>query len=287
MTPISANLFYHRRSIRLPGYDYSEAGSYFVTLVAHQRERLFGQVVDGEVVLSEEGKIVQEVWSMLPVRFPLVETDCHVIMPDHFHAIITIKPSPADELEVDERKERQESRGSPDSHVSAGVWAIHELPIRGSTKRELPIQGELSSGLPIRGSTKRELPIRGESSSGLPIRESTKRELSIRGSTKRELPARGESSRGESSSGVPLKGTADVDRETIRKTRRLMLLPKVIGYFKMNAAKRINILHQTPGAPVWLRNYYEHIIRNEEDYERIWDYIDFNPQKWKDKDKKR
>ena len=277
MTPISANLFYHRRSIRLPGYDYSEAGSYFVTLVAHQRERLFGQVVAGEVVLSEEGKIVREVWNMLPVRFPLVETDCHVIMPDHFHAIITIKPSPADELEVDEKKERQESRGSLDSHVSAGVWAIHELPIRGSTKRELPIQGELSSGLPIRGLTKRELPSQGESSSGLPIR----------GSTKRELPIRGESSSGVPSSGVPLLGTADVDRETMRKTRRLMLLPKVIGYFKMNCAKRINILHQTPGAPVWLRNYYEHIIRNEEDYERIWDYIDFNPQKWKDKDKKR
>ncbi|MBI5840645.1 MAG: hypothetical protein HZB19_11140 [Chloroflexi bacterium] len=47
---------HHRRSIRLPGYDYSQAGAYFVTIVAYQRECLFGEIVDGEMVLNHAGK---------------------------------------------------------------------------------------------------------------------------------------------------------------------------------------------------------------------------------------
>ena len=51
--------------------------------------------------------------------------------------------------------------------------------------------------------------------------------------------------------------------------RQKMLLPKVVGYFKMNTAKQINqILNQT-GQPFWQRNYYEHIIRNEKELKRI------------------
>jgi len=45
--------------------------------------------------------------------------------------------------------------------------------------------------------------------------------------------------------------------------RRRMLLPKVIGYFKMNASKVINELRGTPGGLVWQRNYYEHIVRGD------------------------
>jgi len=67
-----------------------------------------------------------------------------------------------------------------------------------------------------------------------------------------------------------------------QKQRRKMLLPKVIGYFKMNSAKRINQLRNLPGVPVWQKNYYEYIIRDEADYYRIFDYIMNNPLKWLD-----
>ena len=60
--------------------------------------------------------------------------------------------------------------------------------------------------------------------------------------------------------------------------------PKSIGAFvagfKSAATKRINQIRQTPGVPVWQRNYYEHVIRNESDYRRIAEYIDQNPQRW-------
>jgi REP element-mobilizing transposase RayT len=59
-----------------------------------------------------------------------------------------------------------------------------------------------------------------------------------------------------------------------------MLLPKIIGYFKMNSAKKINTLRATSGTPVWQRNYYEHVIRNEIELEEIREYIENNRAKW-------
>ena len=53
---------HHRRSIRLKEYDYSQAGVYFVTIVAWQRECLFGEIVDGEMMLNNVGKIIQKWW---------------------------------------------------------------------------------------------------------------------------------------------------------------------------------------------------------------------------------
>lgn len=49
---------HHRRSIRLRGYDYSQVGAYFVTVCMHNRECLFGQIVDGEMLLNELGECV-------------------------------------------------------------------------------------------------------------------------------------------------------------------------------------------------------------------------------------
>ncbi len=66
----------------------------------------------------------------------------------------------------------------------------------------------------------------------------------------------------------------------LRWKRRQMLLPKIIGRFKMNAAKGINRIRQTPGATVWQRNYHEHIIRNDESLNRIREYIVNNPSQW-------
>jgi hypothetical protein len=72
------------------------------------------------------------------------------------------------------------------------------------------------------------------------------------------------------------------DSETIRKQRRIMTIPKIIGYYRMNVAKRINDLRGTPGVPVWQRNYFEHIIRNKQSLFRIRHYIKNNPEKLMD-----
>lgn len=44
---------HNRRSIRLPGYDYTKPGAYFITIITHNRQCLFGDIVNGEMVLNE------------------------------------------------------------------------------------------------------------------------------------------------------------------------------------------------------------------------------------------
>ncbi len=68
----------------------------------------------------------------------------------------------------------------------------------------------------------------------------------------------------------------------LRVERSRMLLPQVVGFFKMNSAKRINLLRGTPGVPVWQRGYYEHVVRSEAELERIRQYIQDNPLGWVD-----
>jgi putative transposase len=160
---------HHRRSIRLRGYDYSQAGAYFITICTHERIRLFGDIMNGEMRLNDAGRVVQMIWDELPNHYSGVETDAFVVMPNHIHGIILITET---------------------------VGAIHESPLQ--SPRE----------------------------------------------------------------------------------RRQMLLPKIIGRFKMNTAKRINEMRHTPGAPLWQRNYYEHIIRDEESLNRIREYIANNPTQW-------
>ncbi|MDO8519330.1 MAG: transposase [Deltaproteobacteria bacterium] len=62
--------------------------------------------------------------------------------------------------------------------------------------------------------------------------------------------------------------------------RRQMTLPMAMGFLKMNTSKHINNWRKTPGLPVWQRNYYEHIIRDERDLVKIREYIANNPLKW-------
>ena len=92
---------HHRRSIRLKGYDYRQAGGYFVTMVTQGRDMLFGEVVNGEMILNDAGEMIVRWWLELPNKFPNVNVDIFVVMPNHFHGIIFI---------MDERFRRRRGR---------------------------------------------------------------------------------------------------------------------------------------------------------------------------------
>ena len=81
---------HHRHSIRLRGYDYSRVGAYYVTIVAQDRECLFGEIIDKGMYLSKSGEIVLKWWNEIPIHFPNVETGAFVIMPNHTHGNIFI-----------------------------------------------------------------------------------------------------------------------------------------------------------------------------------------------------
>ena len=208
---------HHRRSIRLQDYDYSSEGAYFVTICARHRECLFGEIVNGEIVLNEYGKIAEQCWNDMPNHYHNIVLDAYIVMPNHFHGIIFITDN------VD------------------NVRAIHELPqheLHELPQHELPQHELLQHELPLHES---------------PLHESLQHELPLRKS--------------------PIQSPLQ---------RRKMLLPKIIGRFKMNVAKQINQIRNTLGIPVWQRNYYEHIIRNEESLNNIRNYIVNNPSKWYD-----
>jgi REP element-mobilizing transposase RayT len=191
-----------RRSIRLPGYDYSQPGAYFVTINTQHGICLFGEVVDGEMVLSQFGEMVHEEWARTVELRPYVRLDGFIVMPNHVHGIIWI---------VDD-----------DSGDTAGH------PIVGATR---------ASPLPEIHHPPGPEPTTHPS----PLPETN--------------PPRG-----------PKPGS----------------LGAIVGSFKSAVTKRINELRRTPGASVWQRYYFEHIIRNEQSLERIRDYVAGNPTCWED-----
>jgi putative transposase len=80
-----------RRSVRLPGFDYSQPAAYFLTICSREKRHVFGEIVGGEVRLSAAGRIVDECWREIRVHFPNVELPIHVVMPNHVHGVVLIR----------------------------------------------------------------------------------------------------------------------------------------------------------------------------------------------------
>jgi putative transposase len=168
-----------RKSIRLQGYDYSQEGCYFVTIVTHGRERLFGDITNGKMVLSKSGKIVENEWIKTPFIRHEIQLGEFAIMPNHFHAIVYID--------------------SPDVEIPFVVGAYGHTPLQ-----------EFKS----------------------PFRS----------------PSR--------------------------------TLGALVRGFKGSVTQLINLSRGTPGVSVWQRNYYNHIIGTEKEYENTTRYIYDNPMNW-------
>ena len=81
---------HHRRSIRLPAWDYRWPGAYFITVCTYRRVPLFGDVVDGRMQVSAFGRVVMEEWDRTPTIRPELTMDAFVVMPDHIHGIVII-----------------------------------------------------------------------------------------------------------------------------------------------------------------------------------------------------
>ena len=100
---------HHRHAMRLPGYDYTQAGAYFVTIVTHQRELLFD-----DPVLR---RVVETLWQAIPKHFPTVELDENILMSNHLHGVLWI---------IGEG--RGEARVAATESMSIGTPAVAEIP---------------------------------------------------------------------------------------------------------------------------------------------------------------
>jgi len=189
---------HHRHSIRLKGYDYTQAGAYFITICTHGRECLFGEVVDGEMRLNEHGRIVQDVWYDLPNHVSNVVLNGFVVMPNHVHGIVII--------------------------VNDGVVGAGSEPAPTAPAPTAPAPTAPAPTAPA--------------------------------------------------------PTAPAPTAPAPTTTKRHGLPEIIRQFKTFSARRINEHRGTTGTPVWQRNYYEHIIRDEASLNRIREYIVNNPLQW-------
>ena len=198
---------HHRRSIRLKGYDYSMAGAYFVTMCVSNRQRLFGNVIDGKMILNEAGRMVETIWMQLAIRFEFIELDEFTVMPNHFHGILVLSG-------------RGESCIRPVSDESC---------IRTDSDESCICTG------------------RGESC----IRPST-----VSGDHKDRPDG-------------TLPGTVG---------RVIQAFKSISTHEYINGVKHKNWT-PFPGK-LWQRNYYEHIIRDDESLKRIRAYIINNPLQW-------
>ncbi len=175
----------HRRSIRLKGYDYTQAGAYFITICSHHREHIFGEIVNEEMKLNKFGLVAKQQWEKLPKRFPNVELGAFVLMPNHEHGMIQII--------------EHQRRG-----IAENLQSLDE-----DSSRYAPTDNQQKFGKMVPNS-----------------------------------------------------------------------IPTIVRSYKSAVAYRINLMRGVKAAPVWQRNYYEHIVRNEKELELITEYIDYNPLNW-------
>jgi putative transposase len=115
---------YHRRSVRLKGYDYAQSGAYFLTVCTEHRDCLFGEIVDGEMRLSAFGRSVNVVWDAIPDHFHGVSLDEFVVMPNHAHGIVLIASAIGDASGPQGtacRAPTRESFGKPVAHSLATI----------------------------------------------------------------------------------------------------------------------------------------------------------------------
>ena len=183
---------HHRHSIRLKGYDYSKEGLYFITICTQNMEHIFGEIIDGKMILNNAGKMINKIYNELEKIFPNIKLHEYIIMPNHFHCIIEIVVVGADS-------------------ISARV--LSDLHNNSNDKPKT--------------------------------------------------------------------------RGDIESPPTITTIPNIIQTFKRyTTIEYIKMVKQNILPPfdkrIWKRNYYEHIIRNEETYLKISNYIINNPLNWKE-----
>ncbi|MBI4647653.1 MAG: hypothetical protein HY738_13965 [Bacteroidia bacterium] len=91
MNPNKFQNKYRIQSTRMPGWDYSRGGKYYVTICTKNHDCYFGNVIDGKMRLNEMGIITDEFWREIPKHFPHTWLDEYVVMPNHVHGIVVMK----------------------------------------------------------------------------------------------------------------------------------------------------------------------------------------------------
>jgi len=231
---------HQRRSIRLKDYDYSQAGAYFITLCTYHRASLFGAIANGEMRLNELGEIAQAQWYQLPRRYGNIELGQFIVMPNHVHGILFFTDHSPAGDESTPTRLGQAGFTSNDDESARSGAGRPQGPLPGNDTPQSPVAAGLA-------------PAGNEST---PTRPEQAGVISNDDESARSGPGRPQ--------GSPLLGT-------------------VIGAYKSLVVNECLKIHKTRNefmGKLWQRNYWEHILRDEQSYRKVAAYIANNPALW-------
>jgi REP element-mobilizing transposase RayT len=240
--PYNSNI-HHRRSIRLKRYDYTQRGAYFVTICTHQRNCLFGEIVDGEIKLNTNGEIARGSWLSIPRDFKNVELDEFVIMPNHLHGIIIIESS-----EV-----AGEALANQDFSQSFSEVVGEALANQDFSQSFSEVAGE-----------------------ALANQDFSQLFSEVVG----EALANQDFSKQQNLSSQCFAPTVHTGETVKINGTKPQSLAAITQNYKSVSTRQINRMNKAKGNVIWQRNYYEHIIRNEEALNNILEYVVNNPINW-------
>ncbi|MDW8215319.1 MAG: transposase [Roseiflexaceae bacterium] len=296
---------HHRRSIRLRGYDYSQPGAYFVTIVTHNRACLFGDVVNGEMQLNQYGEIVQHAWFDLPRHYPHIRLDAFCVMPNHIHAIIIIVGDNDDDHEhapdvpdVPDVPVGAGLRPAPTGAASAdagaasadagaaGTDAGAASADAGAASADAGVAcvggGMAPADAEAAGADARAACVGGGAASAdagaAPTDAGTAGADAGAACVGGGVPPADAGAAGVEGGAMSAEGGAAPADNRAAAPRHP--LSEIVRALKSFSARRINGIRQTPGVPVWQRNYYDRIIRNPMEYNWARRYIETNPANW-------
>ena len=219
-----------RRSIRLKGYDYSQAGAYFITICCQDRECRFGKIENDEMILNEYGTIAYNEWNKLPERFKNFELDVFQIMPNHIHGIIVLE-----ETNVGAGFTPAQNDIDNTNTETGNVLNRHQWPMQINNVQ--PQQKGQPQGLPLQQITD------------------------------------------DNQARVNHAPTINATVGDVVGAYKSLVANGCLEIYKQ---KWVEVNSIPTMGKLWQRNYYEHIIRNEQSYQTISEYIINNPAKWND-----
>jgi len=234
---------HHRRSIRLRHYDYALPGAYFVTLCTFNKRCIFGHVVEDRMDENDCGKIAREQWLESAQIRQKFELDTFVVMPNHLHGILWILGPKGEHILMN----------SGYTQPIVGGAFVGPNGVRPADAPE-PMDAD---GVIVGPSGARPWPnaVRPYNNHRTPVGAIRDRPLAERRSALQE-------------------------RRPIPPMRPHSLASWAAG-FKSAVTSRIRKLWNQPRAAVWQEDYFEHIIRDEDELFKIREYILSNPARWK------
>lgn len=260
----------HRRSIRVRDYDYAAPGAYHITICTQGKACVLGDIARDEVRLSEAGQMVESWWCTIPNKFPHVALDAYVVMPNHLHGILR--------MSIDEHLSSDASPGSgrPPCRPSPAIATDIE-----TANTVSPDEGG-HGGPPLpdgHGTPFERIDHHADSGRGRPPCLPWLPAATVVTTANAVSPDEG------GHGGPPLPGERGGSAER-------PALGDVIRWFKSATTRDYGVGVERFGWPpypgrFWQRNYFERIVRDEAELDRIRGYIAANPARWRDDDEYR